>query len=96
MASGERVALCRSPLAFIPAASPKQRLCRHSPFAILFYICPNHNPMRLILTAVAMFLSAMLFAQAPALIPYQAIARNAAGEPLASKRLALIALVTLR
>jgi uncharacterized protein (TIGR02145 family) len=29
----------------------------------------------------------MLFAQAPALIPYQAIARNAAGEPLASSTL---------
>jgi uncharacterized protein (TIGR02145 family) len=31
--------------------------------------------------------STLLFAQAPALIPYQAIARNAAGEPLASSTL---------
>jgi uncharacterized protein (TIGR02145 family) len=40
--------------------------------------------MRLTLTTLAMLFSTMLFAQAPALIPYQAIARNAAGEPLAS------------
>ncbi len=40
--------------------------------------------MRLALTTLALLLSAILFAQAPALIPYQAIARNAAGEPLAS------------
>jgi uncharacterized protein (TIGR02145 family) len=43
--------------------------------------------MRLTLTTLALFISAILFAQAPALIPYQAIARNAAGEPLASSTL---------
>jgi uncharacterized protein (TIGR02145 family) len=43
--------------------------------------------MRLTLTTLALLFSAMLFAQAPALIPYQAIARNAAGEPLASSTL---------
>jgi uncharacterized protein (TIGR02145 family) len=43
--------------------------------------------MRLILTTIALLISASLFAQAPALIPYQAIARNAAGEPLASSTL---------
>jgi len=43
--------------------------------------------MRLTLTTLALLLSAILFAQAPALIPYQAIARNAAGEPLASSTL---------
>ena len=43
--------------------------------------------MRLILTSLALLISAILFAQAPALIPYQAIARNAAGEPLASSTL---------
>ena len=43
--------------------------------------------MRLTLTTIALLLSTMLFAQAPALIPYQAIARNAAGEPLASSTL---------
>jgi uncharacterized protein (TIGR02145 family) len=43
--------------------------------------------MRLTITALALFFSTMLFAQAPALIPYQAIARNAAGEPLASSTL---------
>jgi len=43
--------------------------------------------MRLTLTTLALLLSAMLNAQAPALIPYQAIARNAAGEPLASSTL---------
>jgi formylglycine-generating enzyme required for sulfatase activity len=43
--------------------------------------------MRLILTTLALLMSAMLTAQAPALIPYQAIARNAAGEPLASSTL---------
>jgi uncharacterized protein (TIGR02145 family) len=40
--------------------------------------------MRLALTTLTLLFSALLFAQAPALIPYQAIARNAAGEPLAS------------
>jgi uncharacterized protein (TIGR02145 family) len=43
--------------------------------------------MRLALTTLALLLSTMLFAKAPALIPYQAIARNAAGEPLASSTL---------
>ena len=43
--------------------------------------------MRLTLTTLALLLTAILFAQAPALIPYQAIARNAAGEPLASSTL---------
>jgi hypothetical protein len=43
--------------------------------------------MRLTLTTLALLISAMLFAQAPALIPYQAIARNAAGEPLANSTL---------
>ena len=43
--------------------------------------------MRLTLTTLALLISAILFAQAPALIPYQAIARNAAGEPLASSTL---------
>jgi uncharacterized protein (TIGR02145 family) len=43
--------------------------------------------MRLTLTTLALFISAILFSQAPALIPYQAIARNAAGEPLASSTL---------
>lgn len=40
--------------------------------------------MRLTLTIVAIFISALLTAQAPALIPYQAVARDAAGQPLAS------------
>jgi uncharacterized protein (TIGR02145 family) len=40
--------------------------------------------MRHTLTALALLFYTMFFAQAPALIPYQAIARNAAGEPLAS------------
>jgi uncharacterized protein (TIGR02145 family) len=39
------------------------------------------------LTALALLISAMLFAQAPAHIPYQAIARNAAGEALSSNTL---------
>jgi uncharacterized protein (TIGR02145 family) len=56
-------------------------------FFIRIYLRPNHNPMRLTLTTLALFISAILFAQAPALIPYQAIARNAAGEPLASSTL---------
>jgi uncharacterized protein (TIGR02145 family) len=43
--------------------------------------------MRLTLTTLALLFSALLCAQAPALIPYQAIARNAAGEPLASSTL---------
>ncbi len=43
--------------------------------------------MRLSLTTLALLLSAMLFAQAPALIPYQAIARDGAGQPLASSTL---------
>ena len=40
--------------------------------------------MRLTLATLALLFTTLLFAQAPALIPYQAIARNAAGEPLAS------------
>ncbi|MFM7725168.1 MAG: hypothetical protein ACKO7B_00565, partial [Flavobacteriales bacterium] len=40
--------------------------------------------MRPTLTILAIFFSKLLFAQAPALIPYQAIARNAAGETLVS------------
>ena len=43
--------------------------------------------MRLTLTTLALLFSAILFAQAPALIPYQAIARNAAGEPMANSTL---------
>jgi uncharacterized protein (TIGR02145 family) len=43
--------------------------------------------MRTTLAIIAIFISALLGAQAPALIPYQAIARNAAGEPLASSTL---------
>jgi uncharacterized protein (TIGR02145 family) len=56
-------------------------------FFIRNYLRPNHNPMRLTFTTLALLISAILFAQAPALIPYQAIARNAAGEPLASSTL---------
>jgi len=56
-------------------------------FFIRNYLRPKHNPMRLILTSLALLISAILFAQAPALIPYQAIARNTAGEPLANSTL---------
>jgi len=38
--------------------------------------------MRLSLTTLALLISAMLTAQAPALIPYQAMARDGAGQPL--------------
>jgi uncharacterized protein (TIGR02145 family) len=40
--------------------------------------------MRFIITALHLLFSAFLNAQAPALIPYQAVARDAAGQPLAS------------
>jgi len=40
--------------------------------------------MRLTLTTFALLFSVMLSAQAPALIPYQAVARDGAGQPLAS------------
>ncbi len=43
--------------------------------------------MRFTLTAISILISTILCSQAPALIPYQAIARNAAGEPLASSTL---------
>jgi uncharacterized protein (TIGR02145 family) len=43
--------------------------------------------MRLTLTTLALLFSTLLLAQAPALIPYQAIARSAAGELLASTTL---------
>lgn len=43
--------------------------------------------MRFTLTAITILISTILCSQAPALIPYQAIARNAAGEPLASSAL---------
>jgi uncharacterized protein (TIGR02145 family) len=39
--------------------------------------------MRFTLTTLALLVSALIIAQAPDLIPYQAIARNAAGEPIA-------------
>jgi uncharacterized protein (TIGR02145 family) len=47
----------------------------------------KHNPMRLALTILSLLISAILAAQAPALIPYQAIARNGSGEPIASATL---------
>jgi hypothetical protein len=40
--------------------------------------------MRFTITALSLLLCALLTAQAPALIPYQAVARDAAGQPLAS------------
>ena len=43
--------------------------------------------MRLAFTTLALLISVLIIAQAPALIPYQAIARNAAGEPFASSTL---------
>ncbi len=43
--------------------------------------------MRLFLISLSLVMSALLNAQAPAFIPYQAIARNAAGEPLANSPL---------
>lgn len=43
--------------------------------------------MRLALTTIALLICALLIAQAPTLIPYQAIARNASGEPLSSSTL---------
>jgi uncharacterized protein (TIGR02145 family) len=43
--------------------------------------------MRFIFTTLALLMSAIIHSQAPALIPYQAIARNASGEPLASSTL---------
>jgi uncharacterized protein (TIGR02145 family) len=43
--------------------------------------------MRFLLLLFCTSLSTLICAQAPALIPYQAIARNAAGEPLASSTL---------
>ena len=43
--------------------------------------------MRFTLIAITILISTILCSQAPALIPYQAIARNAAGEPLASSAL---------
>ncbi|MFN5620843.1 MAG: FISUMP domain-containing protein [Flavobacteriales bacterium] len=43
--------------------------------------------MRLTLTTLALLFCTLLFAQAPALIPYQAIARDASGQPMASSTL---------
>ncbi len=40
--------------------------------------------MRISLTTLALFINTLLIAQAPALIPYQALARDAAGQPLAN------------
>jgi hypothetical protein len=40
--------------------------------------------MRFTLTAISILISTILCSQAPALIPYQAIARDAAGQPLAN------------
>jgi uncharacterized protein (TIGR02145 family) len=43
--------------------------------------------MRLALTTLSLLISAMLTAQAPALIPYQAVARDGAGQPLLNSSL---------
>jgi uncharacterized protein (TIGR02145 family) len=43
--------------------------------------------MRLTFTTLALLVSTLLFAQVPALIPYQAIARDASGQPMASSTL---------
>ena len=43
--------------------------------------------MRIILATLALFISALLKAQAPALIPYQAVARDASGQPLVNTNL---------
>ena len=43
--------------------------------------------MRLTLTTLALFISILLTAQAPALIPYQGAARNGAGQPLTNASL---------
>lgn len=40
--------------------------------------------MRILLTTLTLFISTLLIAQAPALIPYQAAARDASGQPLAN------------
>jgi uncharacterized protein (TIGR02145 family) len=40
--------------------------------------------MRILLTTLALFINVLLIAQAPALIPYQAVARDASGQPLAN------------
>lgn len=57
---------------------------RASSFVFIF---AENIIMRFVFTSLALLLSSLLIAQAPALIPYQAIARNAAGEPLASSTL---------
>jgi uncharacterized protein (TIGR02145 family) len=51
------------------------------------FIFVQNITMRLTITTLALLISALIIAQAPALIPYQAIARNEAGEPLASSTL---------
>jgi len=40
--------------------------------------------MRILFTTLVLLISGLLLAQSPALIPYQAIARNASGEPIAN------------
>lgn len=40
--------------------------------------------MRILLTTLALFVSALIIAQVPALIPYQAVARDAGEQPLAN------------
>ena len=43
--------------------------------------------MRLLLTAIGILISAVVLAQAPDLIPYQAIARDGEGQPLVNTSL---------
>ena len=50
-------------------------------------ISNKRNFMRPIFTSLILLINVLINAQAPVLIPYQAIARNAAGEPLSSSTL---------
>ncbi len=63
------------------ATNEKRCLARTSHFALRTYF----RAMRFTLTTLALLISILLTAQAPALIPYQAIARDGAGQPLSDE-----------
>ena len=57
---------------------------RHSPFATFTYLRPNPIAMRFLLFSIFSLFGVALFAQAPEIIPYQAVARDAAGQALSN------------
>jgi uncharacterized protein (TIGR02145 family) len=64
-------------------ANGEWRVANLSPATRHFnYLRAKHNQMRFLFLSIITLLGGVLFAQAPALIPYQAVARDASGQAL--------------